>query len=76
MTPLTRGTARAVDSEETICDTSRSGLPQVEAKEATQMLSLRLVRLIERHSEELVFGLTQQVRDSERTSGLQEDPAR
>lgn len=38
------------------------------------MLSLRLVRLIERHSEELALGLTQQVRDSERTSDFKRIP--
>ena len=38
------------------------------------MLSLRLVRLIESHSEELALGLTQQVRDSERTSDFKEIP--
>ena len=38
------------------------------------MLSLRLVRLIEGHSEELALGLTQQVRDSERTSDFKEIP--
>ncbi len=31
------------------------------------MLGLKLVRLIERHSEELALGLTQQVWNSERT---------
>ena len=38
------------------------------------MLSLRLVRLIESHSEELALGLTQQVWDSERTSDFKEIP--
>jgi hypothetical protein len=38
------------------------------------MLGLKLVRLIERHSEELALGLTQQVRDSERTSDFKKIP--
>ncbi len=38
------------------------------------MLSLRLVRLIESHSEELALGLAQQVQNSERTSDFKEIP--
>jgi hypothetical protein len=32
------------------------------------MLALKLLRLIERHSEELARGLTEEIRESERTS--------
>jgi hypothetical protein len=39
------------------------------------MLGLKLVHLIERHSEELAVGLAQQVRDSERTSDFEEIPS-
>ncbi|MGA8440982.1 MAG: hypothetical protein WB762_18075 [Candidatus Sulfotelmatobacter sp.] len=38
------------------------------------MLSLRLVRLIETHSDQLALGLTQQVRDSGRTSDFKKIP--
>lgn len=38
------------------------------------MLGLKLVRLIERHSEELALGLTQQVWDSERTCDFKKIP--
>lgn len=38
------------------------------------MLGLKLVRLIQRHSEELALGLAQQVRDSERTSDFEKIP--
>jgi hypothetical protein len=39
------------------------------------VLTLKLVRLIEKHSEELVGGLTEQIRLSERTSDFQKIPA-
>jgi hypothetical protein len=45
------------------------------ALEENKMLGLKLVRLIERHSEELALGLTQQVRDSERTSDFRKVPS-
>jgi hypothetical protein len=46
----------------------------VEDKGAEQMLSLRLVRLIEAHSDQLALGLIQQVQDSERTSDFKKIP--
>lgn len=39
------------------------------------MLGIRLVRLIEEHSEELSRGLTEQIRSSERTSDFRKIPA-
>jgi hypothetical protein len=39
------------------------------------VLTLKLVRLIEKHSEELVRGLTEQIHLSERTSGFRKIPA-
>jgi hypothetical protein len=39
------------------------------------MLTLKLVRLIEKHSEELVGGLTEQIQLSERTSDFRKIPA-
>ena len=39
------------------------------------MLTLKLVRLIEKHSEELVGGLTEQIHLSERTSDFRKIPA-
>jgi hypothetical protein len=38
------------------------------------MLGLKLVHLIERHSEELALGLTQELRNSERTCGFKKIP--
>jgi hypothetical protein len=49
--------------------------PQAEPKGAKHMLGLKLVRLIEKHSEELAFELAQQVRDSERTSDFEKIPS-
>jgi hypothetical protein len=40
------------------------------------MVSLRLVRLIERHSETLARGLTEQIRKSERTSDFRKIPTK
>jgi hypothetical protein len=42
--------------------------------EEKQMLGLKLVRLIERHSEELALGLAQRLQDSERTRDFKKIP--
>jgi len=73
--PLTHGTnAGSRQRRDDLRQHLAACRPQVEAKGTTQMLGLKLVRLIERHSEELALGLTQQVRDSERTSDFKKIP--
>jgi hypothetical protein len=44
------------------------------SKKRTAMLALKLLRLIERHSEELARGLTEEIRESERTSDFRKIP--
>jgi hypothetical protein len=74
---LTRRSTLAVDNMETISN-SILALPSASLcrrpEGGKQMLGLKLVRLIERHSGELALGLTQRVRDSERTCDFKKIP--